>query len=370
MNAMVFSSSYMILAGDSFFAIRQKAQFSNLNTPETFAVLIVLYVEIYISVLINVEKGSGQIMSGMFTYTASNGNVCEIVDTFAEMFPMWAGRVMVTAQNEKWALNAAAVATGLATSVIMSSAEAGVESIIPSEETPDHRPGVIIDIYSRNRFDLKSQMILRIGQCIMTCPTTSAFDAMAGAKRRLKVGRSLRYFGDGFQRKSLLGDRRIWKIPVMDGDFIVEDGFGCAEAVAGGNFLILSKDSSSGLKAAEEAVRAIQASQSRVILPFPGGICRSGSKSGSLKYKLKASTNHSYCPRLRTLVADSQVPEGVDCVYEIVVDGLSLDDINAAVSSGVKAAASVAGTLRISAGNYGGKLGPYKVYLKDVLSKA
>ena len=309
-------------------------------------------------------------MVSTFTFAASNGNVCEVVDTFAEMFPMWAGRVMITAENEKWALNAAAVATGLATSVIMSSAEAGLESLVPSSETPDSRPGVTIDIYSRSRFELKNQMILRIGQCIMTCPTTSAFDGTVNAKRRLKVGRSLRYFGDGFQRKSLLGNRRIWKIPVMDGDFLVEDAFGCLEAVAGGNFIILSRNSASGLKAAEEAVTAIHASGSRVILPFPGGICRSGSKSGSLKYKLKASTNHQYCPRLRTLVPDSQVPEGVDCVYEIVLDGLNIDDIKKAMGAGIKAAASIPGTIRISAGNYGGKLGPYKAYLKDVLSAA
>ncbi len=305
-----------------------------------------------------------------FTFTALNGNICEIVETFAEMFPMWAGRVIITAENEKWALNAAAVATGLATSVIMSSAEAGLESIVPSSETPDSRPGVMIDIYSRSRFELKSQMILRIGQCIMTCPTTSAFDGVVNAKRRLKVGRSLRYFGDGFQRKSLLGNRRIWKIPVMDGDFLVEDAFGCLEAVAGGNFLILSRNNASGLKAAEEAVKAIQASGSRVILPFPGGICRSGSKSGSLKYKLKASTNHQYCPRLRTLVPDSQVPEGVECVYEIVIDGMTIDDVKKAMSAGIKAAAGIPGTMRISAGNYGGKLGPYKAYLREVLSTA
>lgn len=307
-------------------------------------------------------------MISMFMFTASNGNVCEIVDTFAEMFPMWAGRVMITAESEKWALNAASVATGLATSIIMSSAEAGLESIVPSSETPDRRSGVVIGIYSRNRFELRNQMILRIGQCIMTCPTTSAFDGIVNAKRRLKVGRSLRYFGDGFQRKSLLGNRRIWKIPVMDGDFIVEDAFGCVEAVAGGNFLILSKDDTSGLKAAEEAVKAIQTSGTRVVLPFPGGICRSGSKSGSLKYKLKASTNHRYCPRLRTLVPDSEVPEGVDCVYEIVLDGLTIDDVRKAMSAGIKAAAGVAGTVRISAGNYGGKLGPYKAYLKEVVS--
>ena len=304
---------------------------------------------------------------GKFTYTAENGNACEIIDTFAEMFPLWAGRVLITADSEKWALTAADVATGFATSVIMSPAEAGIESIVPADKTPDNRVGALIQIYNRNRFELKNQMILRIGQCIMTCPTTSAFDAMTNAKRRLKVGRSLRLFGDGFQRKGLVGNRKVWRIPVMEGDFIVEDSFGAAEAVAGGNFLILAKDKSSGLNAAEEAMNAIKAKASEVILPFPGGICRSGSKAGSLKYKLKASTNHPFCPGLKALVQDSQLSENVNCVYEIVINGLNVDAIKRAMGEGIKAAAGVTGVVRISAGNYGGKLGPYKAFLKEVL---
>ena len=302
-----------------------------------------------------------------FIVESPMGYTLKISDTFAEMFPMWAGRVLITADNEKWAITAAEVATGLATSVIMSPAEAGIEGIVSERNTPDNRPGVLIQIYTRSRFDLKHQMILRIGQCVMTCPTTSAFDAMPNAKRKLKVGRSIRLFGDGFQRKGLVGSRKVWKIPVMEGDFIVEDVFGAAEAVAGGNFLILSKDRSSGLRAAEEAVRAIKSNAGEVILPFPGGICRSGSKAGSLKYKLKASTNHPYCPRLRTLVPDSQVPENVNCVYEVVIDGLTVDAVKKAMSEGVKAAASVPGVIRISAGNYGGKIGPHKAFLKEAL---
>ncbi|MBX5328927.1 MAG: formylmethanofuran--tetrahydromethanopterin N-formyltransferase [Candidatus Bathyarchaeota archaeon] len=302
-----------------------------------------------------------------FIYKAENGNTCEIVDTFAEMFPLWAGRVLITADNEKWALTAAAVATGFATSVIMSPAEASLEGVVSADKTPDNRVGALIQIYNRNRFDLKNQMITRIGQCIMTCPTTSAFDALPNAKRKLKVGRAIRLFGDGFQRKGLVGNRKVWKIPVMEGDFIVEDTFGVVEAVAGGNFLIMAKDKLSGLKAAEEAVNAIKAKASEVIMPFPGGICRSGSKAGSLKYKLKASTNHPFCPGLRTVVPDSQLSEGVNCVYEIVVNGLTVDAVKKAMSAGVKAAASVLGVVRISAGNYGGKLGPYKAFLKEVI---
>jgi len=306
-----------------------------------------------------------------FQWEKPNGDFqntfCEVQNTFAEMFPMWAGRVLVTADTEQWALTAATTASGLATSVIMSPAEAGIENTVSKDKTPDNRNGVLMQIYNRNRFDLKAQMILRIGQCVMTCPTTSAFDAMQTAKRKLKVGRSLRLFGDGFQRSGTVSDRKIWKIPVMEGDFIVEDRFGAAEAVAGGNFLILAKDKTSGLRGAAEAARAIRAEALEVILPFPGGICRSGSKAGSLKYKLKASTNHTFCPKLRTLVPDSQVPEGVDCVYEIVMNGLTLDTVKKAMGTGIRAALSVPGVVKISAGNYGGKLGPYKVFLKEAL---
>ena len=302
-----------------------------------------------------------------FIVKSPNGNVVRVSDTFAEIFPMWAGRVLMSTYSQKWALTAAAVATGLVSSVIMSPAAAGIEQLVHADETPDRRVGVLIQIYNRSRFDLKNQMILRIGQCVMTCPTTAAFDGMPDAKRRLKVGRSLRFFGDGFQRKSVVGERKVWKIPVMEGDFTVEDRFGAAEAIAGGNFLILAKDKASGLKAAEEAVDAIRANVKDVVLPFPGGVCRSGSKAGSLKYKLKASTNHPFCPSLKAVVSDSQLSADVNCVYEVVVNGLNVESVSHAVGEGVKAAVGVAGVVKVSAGNYGGKLGPYKVFLKDAL---
>jgi formylmethanofuran--tetrahydromethanopterin N-formyltransferase len=299
-------------------------------------------------------------------YIECNG--VEIEDTFAEMFPMWAGRIMVTADSEKWALTAARTATGFGTSIIMSPAEAGIEASAPTDSTPDRRTGIIIQVYHRSKLDLKSQMILRIGQCIMTCPTTAAFDALPEAKRRMKVGRSLRYFGDGFQKRDTLFERRVWRIPVMEGEFIVEDRFGAVNAIGGGNLLIMAENQKAGLQAAEEAVNAINLLREKVILPFPGGVCRSGSKAGSLKYKLKASTFHQFCPKLKKLVPDSRVPESVDSVYEIVIDGLSLDSIKRAMAAGIKAAVKIPGIVRISAGNYGGKLGPYRADLKEVLN--
>ena len=294
-------------------------------------------------------------------------NGVEIEDTYAELFNMWAGRVLITAENEKWSQIAAEVATGFASSIIGSPAEAGVEGDVSCDETPDGRVGKLIQIYHHTRLELKRQMISRIGQCIMTCPTTAAFDGLPKAKRRLKVGRSLRLFGDGFQKRDELAGRKIWRIPTMEGEFIVEDSFGVMRAIAGGNFLILSETVKNGLEAAEKAVEAIRRNVKYVIMPFPGGICRSGSKVGSIKYKLPASTNHPYCPRLKGITSDSKVPPEVNCIYEIVINGLDLESVKEAMREGIKAAVKVSGVVKISAGNYGGKFGPMKIFLHEIL---
>jgi formylmethanofuran--tetrahydromethanopterin N-formyltransferase len=291
-----------------------------------------------------------------------------IVDTFAEMFPLWAGRILITAANEKWASIAATTASGFASSIIMSPAEAAVETLVSPDETPDGRPGAIIQIYQSSRGALKAQMSLRIGQCVMTCPTTAAFDALPKAKRRVKIGRSLRLFGDGFQKKDEVGGRTVWRIPVMEGEFVVEDDFGIMKAVASGNMLILAKDWKAALKASEDAKEAISKNVRGVIMPFPGGLCRAGSKVGSLNYKLPASTNHPYCPTLRKLVPDSEVPDDVGSVYEIVINGLNQRVVKEAMGVGINAAIKVPGVVKITAGNYGGKLGPYQGVLKEVLN--
>jgi formylmethanofuran--tetrahydromethanopterin N-formyltransferase len=294
------------------------------------------------------------------------GNILTIVNSFAEMFPMWVGRIMITAEDEHWALTAAKAATGFATSIIMSPAEAGIENILAPDSTLDGRSGVVIQIFHRTRRELKNQMILRVGQCVMTCPTTAAFDALPDTKRRLKVGRSLRLFGDGFQKKDVVFGRVVWRIPVMEGEFLVEDCFGAAKAIAGGNLLILAKNQKVGLKAAEEAANAIIHNNDGVILPFPGGVCRSGSKAGSIKYKLPASTNHQFCPRLNKIVSESYVPDNVSSVYEIVINGLNLEVIKKAMSIGMRAAAKISGVVKISSANFGGRLGPYKINLRDL----
>ncbi len=291
-------------------------------------------------------------------------NGVEIEDTFAEAFGMRAARVIVTAKNENWVRNAALTATGFATSVIACGAEAGVERWLRPEETPDGRPGASLLIFAMSEKDLEDQLLRRIGQCIMTCPTTSCFNGLQGEKT-VKVGAKLRFFGDGFQLSKRVGERRFWRIPVMEGEFLVEEEFGIKRAVGGGNFLILGEDEDCTLEAAERAVERIRRVEG-VVAPFPGGVVRSGSKVGSKYRFLKASTNTEYCPTLRPLVK-SKVPEGVNCVLEIVINGLDEESVRKAMREGIEGACSVKGIRRISAGNYGGKLGKYLFHLREVM---
>ncbi len=294
-------------------------------------------------------------------------NGVEIEDTFAEAFPMLAGRILITAQNEKWAKTAAATATGFASSIIMSPVEAAMEGpIIPPDKTPDGRVGVMIQMYHTSKPELKGQMMARLGQCILTCPTTAAFDGLPSLKRKLKIGDAIRMFGDGFEKKDTIGGRKVWRIPVMEGEFILEGRFGVKNAIAGGNLLIMAKDQLSALEAAEKTVETIQELQA-VVLTFPGGICRSGSKTGSMKYKLAASTNHPFCPQLREEVSETQIPEGVNSVYEVVYNALDQDLLMQATAKGIKAASSVPGVVKISAANFGGKLGPVQIRLKEAV---
>ncbi len=287
----------------------------------------------------------------------------EIADSFAEAFKMWGARVVITADSAKWALAAARSMTGFATSIIGCKCEAGIEAEIPADETPDGRPGISVLLFAMDAEGVAKRLLERIGQCVMTCPTTSCFNGLK-ADKTVSVGGKLRYFGDGYQISKRLDGRHYWRIPVMDGEFLVEDRFGVQPGVGGGNLLILGRDRSSALEAAEAATEAM-ARVPGVILPFPDGVVRSGSKIGS-KYKaLIASTNDAYCPSLRGIAPHSEVPEEAGAVVEIVIDGLSLEATEAAMRKGLEAAAAK-GAIRISAGNYGGKLGQYHIRLHDL----
>jgi formylmethanofuran--tetrahydromethanopterin N-formyltransferase len=291
-------------------------------------------------------------------------NGVEIEDTFAEAFKMRAARLIVTAESGLWARRAAVLATGYATSVIGCDAEAGLEGEIPPAETPDGRPGVSLLFFAFSRKALGQALVNRLGQCVMTCPTTACFDGLRGGEEAVPVGRRLRFFGDGYQASKQVNGRRYWRVPMMDGEFVCEDTFTTQPAVAGGNFLLLGVDQASTLAAAEAAVKAMGELQG-VLLPFPGGIARSGSKVGSRYKGLRASTNDAYCPTLRA-VTRTALPEGVNAVYEIVVDGLDLPSVEAAMRVGIQAACRP-GLVRITAGNYGGALGPYQMHLHQLL---
>ena len=279
---------------------------------------------------------------------------------------MTAARVLVTAETPAWAQTAAQVATGYAASVIGCDAEAGLERTLTADETPDGRSGVSLLFFAFSRDALQKALVNRVGQCILTCPTTACFNGLPlVADKTIRIGGNLRFFGDGFQFSKKLEGRRYWRLPVMDGEFLCEDIFGTVKGVAGGNILIVGDSQQRSLQAAEAAVAAMRTVRG-VILPFPGGVVRSGSKVGSRYKKLRASTNDAYCPTLRGVVP-SALPEGANAVYEIVIDGLDLAAVEEATRVGLRAACGP-GVLRISAGNYGGKLGPFHLHLHKLLA--
>ena len=289
-----------------------------------------------------------------------------IEDTFAEAFPMRAARVVITAVNERWAREAALKLTGFATSVIACKCEAAIERQLTPDETPDGRPGLSALLFAMDTESLGKRLVERIGQTVLTCPTANCFDGLPHETRRLTSGRALRVFGDGFQASKVIGGDRYWRIPVMDGECLVQESFGAAKGVGGGNFLILGADAASTLAAAEAAVDAM-ANLPGAILPFPGGVVRSGSKVGSRRYStVPASTNDAYCPTLRP-VTTSSLPDGVHSVLEIVLDGLDEPSINRAMHAGISAACR-SGIRAISAGNFGGKLGPHHFRLRDIMT--
>jgi formylmethanofuran--tetrahydromethanopterin N-formyltransferase len=287
-------------------------------------------------------------------------------DTFAEAFPMTAARLIVTAATPAWARTAGQEATGYAASVIGCDAEAGIERDLAPDETPDGRPGVSLLLFAFSRDALQKAVVNRVGQCVLTCPTTACYNGLPVVKdKAIRVGGNLRFFGDGWQFSKKLEGRRYWRVPVMDGEFLCEDVFGTVKGVAGGNFLILGESQEAALAAAEAAAAAVHRVPG-VIAPFPGGVVRSGSKVGSRYKKLRASTNDAFCPTLRGQVK-SDLAEGVGAVYEVVLDGLDLVSVEEATRAGVRAACRP-GVRRISAGNYGGKLGPFHLHLHQLLA--
>jgi len=295
-------------------------------------------------------------------------NGVSIDETFAEAFGMRGTRLIITAHDLTWARHAAVALTGFATSVIACGAEAGIERELSPDETPDGRPGVSALLFAVSSKELGKQLERRVGQCVLTCPTTAVFAGL-DAPEKLPLGKTLRFFGDGFQNSKVVAGRRYWRIPVMDGEFLAEETTSMVKTVGGGNFLVLAQDQVSALRACEAAIGEMR-KLPNVIMPFPGGVVRSGSKVGS-KYKaLPASTNDAFCPTLRGATR-SELTSDIGSVMEIVIDGLTDTDVRAAMKSGLEAVCRVGaagGVRRISAGNYGGKLGQFHFHLREILA--
>jgi len=310
-----------------------------------------------------------------------NRNGVLIDDTFAEAFPMKASRIVITAHSMAWARHAATAATGFATSVIGCGCEAGIERELAAHDTPDGRPGIAVLLFAMSGKELAKQIERRVGQCVLTCPTTAVYAGLpvgpssAGYGERpregetVALGKNLRFFGDGWQISKVIAGIRYWRVPVMDGEFVAQETTAVVKGVGGGNLLLLARDTDAALAAAEAAVAAMRALPN-VIMPFPGGVVRSGSKVGSKYASLSASTNDAFCPTLYGLVGRSELTPQTRCVLEIVIDGLTEADVSAAMRAGIQAGIALggaAGLLRISAGNYGGKLGPFHFHLHRLL---
>ncbi len=288
----------------------------------------------------------------------------QVADTFAEAFPMRFARVVITAATDAWALEAARSMTGFATSVIGCKCEAAIERPLGAGDTPDGRPGVAVLLFAMDREGVGKRVLERVGQSVMTCPTTACFDGLPGAEKTVPLGASLRYFGDGFQASKVIAGKRFWRIPVMEGEFLVCESVGVGTGVGGGNVVIGAGDEDAALAAAHTAAEAMRGEG--IALPFPGGIVRSGSKVGSLTSKsMPASTNHQMAPTLRVQVDDTLVPGGVGAMFEIVIDGVSEDAVREAMRRGLHAAAG-AGATHVTAANFGGKLGQFHFPLSEL----
>ena len=288
-----------------------------------------------------------------------------IEDTFAEAFGMRYTRLIVTAHDRYWLEAGLREFTGYSASVISCDAETGRERWLAESETPDGRVGASVLVFGFSDDGLAKAVANRTGQCLMTCPSTAVFDGLPTSERRLPLGKHLRFFGDGFQKSKRLDGRRYWRIPVMDGEFLIEESTGIGKGVAGGNLILQARDQTEALAAARRGAESL-ADREGVIAPFPGGVARSGSKVGSRYKGLRASTADAFCPTLRGRVT-SRLHESANCAYEIVIDGVTEDAVASAMSAAMQAAAGER-VVAISAGNYGGKLGKYHFRLHELVN--
>ncbi len=297
----------------------------------------------------------------------------EIEDTYAEAFRSIYAEVLVTASNRRWLDHAVQAATGHASSSILCDCEAGLDRAVgpggdESFVTPDGRPGAILQFhvprFKKDREAILERVLLaRLSQNVLTCPTTACFSLQA-TESFFRLGRKIALFGDGHQFRAERFGRKVWVLPIMMGEFVMDRRFGFRDGLMGGNLWFLSESVDAALEAAERAVAAASRVPG-VILPFPGGVASSGSKAGSAYSFLIASTNHPFCPTLRDKLGDaSRVPPGVQSISEIIINGYDLDTVARATQAAIQASQHTPGLVRISAGNYGGRLGKNFVYLR------
>jgi formylmethanofuran--tetrahydromethanopterin N-formyltransferase len=297
----------------------------------------------------------------------------EIDDTYAEAFRSVYAEVLITARDRVWLDHALHAATGNASSTILCDCEAGLDRYVgpggdESFATPDGRPGAVVQFHiPRFRKDraeaLERALLVRLSQNVLTCPTTACFNLL-DEPTFFKLGRKIAFFGDGHQFRAVRFNRPVWVVPLLSGEFVLDRRFGYREGLMGGNLWLLGS-ADGALRAAEKAAAAAHAVPG-VILPFPGGVAASGSKAGS-RYKFTvASTYEAYCPTLRAKLGEqSKVPAGVASIQEVIIDGHDLETIARATKAAIAAAVDTPGLLKISAGNYGGRLGKSFIYLRQ-----
>ncbi|HEV8060536.1 MAG TPA: formylmethanofuran--tetrahydromethanopterin N-formyltransferase [Gemmataceae bacterium] len=301
----------------------------------------------------------------------------EIEDTFAEAFRSIYAEVLITARDRTWLDHAVQAATGNASSTILCDCEAGLDRYVglggdTTVATPDGRPGAVVQFhmprFRRDRVPaLERSLLVRISQNVLTCPTTACFNLLDEPENFFKLGRKLAFFGDGWQFRDQRFGRKVWVVPILGGEFVLDRRFGYRDGLMGGNLWFMGRDLDSALLAAERAQLAV-AGTSGVITPFPGGLAASGSKAGSRYSFSVASTYENYCPTLKERLGDrSKVPDGVGSIMEIIVNGRDLPTIARATQAAIAASRETPGLIKISGGNYGGRLGKSFIYLRPEL---
>lgn len=291
-------------------------------------------------------------------------NGVPVEDTYCETFTVRIARLLITSVNRKWAYESSMETKGLGRSATIPPFEATIEAEAKPSETPDGRHGFVIQFLDRKFEPLRNWFIVRIRKGVMPYPKTSVFDFLPAEMAEEFVGvrgTIIQTFGDGFEEETKAFGKEVFRIPRMDGYFHIEKKFGVAKGVAGGMFLILAKSDEGALEAAEQAVEGIKT------VPYVvGKFAASGTKVGGKNYKdAIATTNDAYCPTLAQNEG-SKISGDVKCVYEVIVSGLRLGNVNRAMKIGIENATRVDGVLKITSTNYGGTLGKGKILLRSL----